>query len=81
MPKYRIKNFLNELENEMKPEIFWEDDFIELRKVGFGSSFKSTLCYNIKRDELCVIKKPLTDNLETPNLMDASIYSKILWNN
>ena len=45
-------------ENE-EDEIFDESDYIELRTIGSGSSFQTTLIYHINNQQFYVIKKPL----------------------
>ena len=54
--KYRIEQFINE--RDLTEEIIRENDYIELRIVGSGSSFTCFLIYLIKQGRLCVIKKP-----------------------
>ena len=77
--EYRIQKFIHNLESHSNPEIIDEDEYIELRNVGLGFSFKCVLAYHIKRGELHVIKKPNSIDKDISKLIEreTSNYSKI----
>ena len=61
--KNRIEEYILESEEYMNSEIIQEqiireEEYVELRRVGVGGSFRPFLIYHIKKGELYVIKKP-----------------------
>ena len=64
--KNRIEKF-NSKKEEMHEEIS-ENDYVELRYIGSGSSSQCFLIYHIKRRELLVIKKLYENNEEEEKL-------------
>ena len=77
----RIQNFINNYDSdkEIITETINENDYIELRTVGYGSLFICNLIYHIKRGDLYVIKKPNINDEELPKLIkrEGLNYSKI----
>lgn len=73
----RIEEFSHK--KTLIPRTFDEDEFIELRKCGIGSSFAVTLFYHISKEELVVIKRPNTLTSEIQKLVQREIinYSKL----
>lgn len=57
--KYRIQKYIQDLENKSTPINISENEYVELRNIGMGSVFCTTLIFYIKRSELYVIKKPI----------------------
>lgn len=83
--KHRISQFISDSEKEItenhKKEVehIKEDDYIELRIIGTGSSSRCALIYHIKKGELYVIKQTFRNNIESPKLInrETNNYSKI----
>ena len=69
--KLKCIEHLNEISD--KTEIFKETDFIQLRNIGFGSSFQVILMYHIEKEELYAIKKPIGNNKEFQKLLKREI--------
>ncbi|KAK8871784.1 hypothetical protein M9Y10_007525 [Tritrichomonas musculus] len=74
LKKNRMKQFINDIENNYSPETISEDEY-----VGNGSSFFCYLIYHIKREKLFVIKIPNSNNSEYKKLFEREIenYKKI----
>ncbi|KAK8850202.1 hypothetical protein M9Y10_018326 [Tritrichomonas musculus] len=77
---YLIKKSYSKLNNkhdfsEKKTNIkvFKIKDFIELRTIGFGSTFLATLVYHIENEEIFVIKKIYGNNPENEKLLQREI--------
>ena len=75
--KNRIENFISNLEQEKIMEEINENDYVELRNVGFGSTFLCKLIFLIKSEELCVIKKPNIIDPENTKLIQREINNYI----
>ncbi|KAK8892400.1 hypothetical protein M9Y10_029626 [Tritrichomonas musculus] len=77
--KYRIQNFIYDLENDSKLETINQNEYIELRIIGKGSISQSVLIYHIKRGELYALKKAYSKDFEIPKLVqrEVSNYKKI----
>ncbi|KAK8839704.1 hypothetical protein M9Y10_031408 [Tritrichomonas musculus] len=75
----RIEKFNSERDDQKEPEIFEKEEFVELRTVGNGSFALCKLVYHIKRQELFVVKKPNTNDVENDKLLKREIenYKKI----
>lgn len=65
--KYRIEKFIEE--NNLSEEKIKENEYVELRIIGFGSSFICSLIYHIKQGQLYAIKKPYKQD-EAPKLIE-----------
>ncbi|KAK8889140.1 hypothetical protein M9Y10_033884 [Tritrichomonas musculus] len=78
--KNRIFQLNSKLINKQK-ELFDEKDYIELRDIGNGGSFKVTLIYHIEKEELFVTKFPLmNDEIEADKLINRQIKNNELIN-
>ncbi|KAK8892772.1 hypothetical protein M9Y10_030014 [Tritrichomonas musculus] len=77
--KYRISQFINDIESTSTLNDLNQDEFIELSEVGKGGSFLCTLYYHITSGKLCVIKKLHGNNNEADKLIqrEADNYSNI----
>lgn len=62
--KKRIGQFILDIEDKTKPEDIKEDEYINIKKVGNGSMFECILIYNMKKDDLQLIKRPLFVHFE-----------------
>lgn len=79
----RIQSFNDFISNRFSFENLDEEDYIELRNLGSGSSFNVQLIYHIERGELFALKGKYTNDKKIPELIErensTSTYSKILW--
>ncbi|KAK8891518.1 hypothetical protein M9Y10_028730 [Tritrichomonas musculus] len=79
---FRVEKHFYDLENENRLSRSMSiNDFIELRKIGSGSSFYSMLIYHIQKGELFVIKKPFGNSPETPKLMERETKNYLQFQN
>ena len=70
----RINSYLeNLISNSPNKNEIDKDEYIELRRLGMGSSFMTFLVYYIKHEELFVVKKPLNLNDEIPKLSEREL--------
>ncbi|KAK8896769.1 hypothetical protein M9Y10_014686 [Tritrichomonas musculus] len=82
---YLIKQSYDKLKNKkhinskQRIEEYDESEFVELRKIGTGTFFNVFLIYNINKEELLALKKPLQNDGEIPKLLkrENSNYSMI----
>ena len=51
-----------------KPKEFNQNEFIELRTIGFGSIFAISLMFDIEQERIFAIKKPNIIDFEIPKL-------------
>ena len=73
---YLIQQSYTQLKNNQRTTIFEnpidEEEFISLRSLGSGSSFRVELIYHIEKSELFAIKIPNGNN-DTQKLIDREI--------
>ena len=69
----RLKKFYSRLGKKDTKINYDEDEFIILRKIGLGTFFITELVYNIEKEELFIIKKPLKLDPEIDKLMKREL--------